>query len=102
MRGADGVMISICFGSRIRQNVSKVVSGSVQQNALTAWHSNVFHMSCYWRLADTWDLRPNHLAEGLVHLPGWLGRANMLPSLIAKLALCCKVRSSLGCLAGLT
>ena len=35
-------------------------------------------------------------------LPGWLGRANMLLSLIAKLALCCRMRSSPGCLAGLT
>ena len=35
-------------------------------------------------------------------LPGWLGRANMLLSLIAKLALCWRMRSSPGCLAGLT
>ena len=35
-------------------------------------------------------------------LPGWLGLENMLSSLIAKLALCCRMRSSPGCLASLT
>lgn len=35
-------------------------------------------------------------------LPGWLGLENMLLSLIAKLALCCRTRSSPGCLACLT
>ena len=66
-------------------------------------HSVLLAKTCslLWVHSRDMDFTTYHQTAEL-HLPGWLGRANMLPSLIAKLALCCKMRSSRGFLAGLT
>ena len=74
------------------------------QAALTAEPYLEHYVKPHWLCAHGKDVFPvvAMLNRRVAHLPGWLGRANKLPSLIAKLALCCKTRSSPGCLAALT